>query len=323
MKRLLRFLKNWTLPVAIAVGCTLYVCYWLLPHSESLSYVVDSVANTIFPLFIFLTLLITFCKVDFHELRPHRWHLWISIIQLLLVSLCVAVVLLVGGDPHQRMTAEAVLTCVIAPCASAAPVVTGKLGGNLNTMTTFVLLSNVTSSLLIPAVFPILEPSAGVSFGQAFIVILQRVAVVLLLPLVLGYIVQHRVEALRRWVAARRDLAFYTWAISLTMTAGITMRNLLRSGVPASLLLAIALLSLAICWLQFGIGRLVGRHCGETVNTGQAMFQKNTGMAIWVAYMFLSPVASVGAGCYVLWQNIINSMELRIAAKHDKKADKA
>jgi len=39
--------------------------------------------------------------------------------------------------------------------------------------------------------------------------------------------------------------------------------------------------------------------------------------------MFLSPVASVGAGCYVLWQNIINSMELRIAAKHDKKADKA
>jgi len=26
--------------------------------------------------------------------------------------------------------------------------------------------------------------------------------------------------------------------------------------------------------------------------------------------MYLNPVASVGAGCYVLWQNIINSLEL-------------
>jgi BASS family bile acid:Na+ symporter len=26
--------------------------------------------------------------------------------------------------------------------------------------------------------------------------------------------------------------------------------------------------------------------------------------------MYLSPVASIGAGCYVLWQNIINSMEI-------------
>jgi BASS family bile acid:Na+ symporter len=26
--------------------------------------------------------------------------------------------------------------------------------------------------------------------------------------------------------------------------------------------------------------------------------------------MYLNPVASVGAGCYVLWQNIINSLEI-------------
>jgi BASS family bile acid:Na+ symporter len=26
--------------------------------------------------------------------------------------------------------------------------------------------------------------------------------------------------------------------------------------------------------------------------------------------MYLNPVASVGAGCYVLWQNIINSIEI-------------
>jgi len=33
-------------------------------------------------------------------------------------------------------------------------------------------------------------------------------------------------------------------------------------------------------------------------------------LSIWVAYMYLNPVSSIGAGCYVLWQNIINSLEL-------------
>ena len=51
------------------------------------------------------------------------------------------------------------------------------------------------------------------------------------------------------------------------------------------------------------------------VNAGQALFQKNTGLSIWVAYMYLSPVASIGAGCYVLWQNIINSLEIWAARR--------
>ena len=68
--------------------------------------------------------------------------------------------------------------------------------------------------------------------------------------------------------------------------------------------------TLALCFVQFELGRLVGRRLGEEINAGQALFQKNTALSIWVAYMYLSPVASIGAGCYVLWQNIINSMEL-------------
>jgi len=65
-----------------------------------------------------------------------------------------------------------------------------------------------------------------------------------------------------------------------------------------------------LCFVQFLIGRGVGRWLGEEVNAGQGLFQKNTALSIWVAYMYLNPVASVGAGCYVLWQNIINSFEI-------------
>jgi BASS family bile acid:Na+ symporter len=88
------------------------------------------------------------------------------------------------------------------------------------------------------------------------------------------------------------------------------VKNIVHSQSSVSLLLLIAVATLVLCFVQFIIGRGIGRWLGETVNAGQALFQKNTGLSIWVAYMYLSPVASIGAGCYVLWQNIINSLEL-------------
>ena len=62
--------------------------------------------------------------------------------------------------------------------------------------------------------------------------------------------------------------------------------------------------------IEIAIGRSVGGRLGDEINGGQASFQKNTALSIWVAYTYLTPMASVGAGCYVLWQNIINSLEL-------------
>lgn len=106
------------------------------------------------------------------------------------------------------------------------------------------------------------------------------------------------------------NLSFYLWGVSLTIVAGVTVKNILHSNAPLWLLTAIAALSFVVCFVQFGIGRAIGRHLGEEICSGQALFQKNTSLAIWVAYLYLHPVASVGAGCYVLWQNIINSAEL-------------
>ena len=205
---------------------------------------------------------------------------------------------------------EAVLTCIIGPAASASPVVVGKLGGNISTMTTYVLISSLASALMIPLVFPMLEPAAQVSFFNAFLIILEKVSIVLLLPLVLGWIIQHYLKRLCQWVVSMPNLSFYCWAISLSITTGITVKNIIHSEASISLLLAIAVATFVLCFVQFGIGRLVGRHLGEEVNAGQALFQKNTALSIWVAYMYLHPVASIGAGCYVLWQNIINSLEL-------------
>lgn len=311
---LIRFLKDWTLPVAIAVGTVSYLTFYYVPQLDEAGQVLGPVFDVIFPVFVFLTLFVTFCKVDFHEMRPHRWHVGVLIAQLLLVAIVVA--LAWTSDSPQPSTLnsklfwEAVLTCIIGPSASAAPVVVGKLGGNISTMTTYTLISSLASALMIPLVFPMLEPAADITFMEAFLIILEKVSYVLLLPLVLGWIMQHYVKGLCAWIVSMPNLSFYCWAISLSITTGITVKNIVHSTAPIVMLAMIALATFILCWIQFGIGRGIGRLLGEEVNSGQALFQKNTALSIWVAYMYLSPVSSIGAGCYVLWQNIINSFEL-------------
>ena len=321
MNGIIRFLKDWTLPVSIAVGTVSYLTFNYVPALDEAGDWLGSVFDVLFPISVFMTLFVTFCKVDFHEMRPHCWHAGILVAQLLLITVTVA--LAWSSDNSQLLTLnsqlstlnsklfyEALLTCIIGPSASAAPVVVGKLGGNISTMTTYTLISSLASALLIPLVFPMLEPAAGITFMEAFLIILEKVSYVLLLPLVLGWMMQHYLKRLCAWIVSMPDLSFYCWAFSLSITTGITVKNIVHSTAPVMLLGLIAVATFVLCWIQFGIGRGIGRLLGEEVNSGQALFQKNTALSIWVAYMYLNPVSSIGAGCYVLWQNIINSFEL-------------
>ena len=307
---IIRFIKNWTLPVAIAVGSLVYLIFYWVPQLDTVGSTMGPVIDTVFPMTVFLTLFSTFCRVDFHQMKPHRWHVGVLVAQMLLVAINCWIVFLVDAVPEQKILWESVLTCIIGPTASASPVVTGKLGGNINTMTAFVVISSLTSAVMIPAVFPLLEHTAHVDFWSAFTMILEKVAIVLVLPLILGWLVQHYAKRLCQWIVSIPDLSFYLWSVSLCMTSGVTVRNIVHSQATLTLLVMIAVLSLILCFIQFLIGRGIGRHLGEEINSGQALFQKNTALSIWVAYMYLNPVASVGAGCYVLWQNIINSLEL-------------
>ena len=310
MGKVKKFLKDWTLPVAIAVGTVVYLTFYWVPQLDAAGEVLGGVVDTIFPMMVFCTLFSTFCRIDFHQMLPHRWHVGVLMAQLLLVALNVWIIFCVEANVWQKILWESVLTCIIGPAATAAPVVTAKIGGNINTMTAFVVLSSFASALMIPAVFPLLERGAGLDFWTAFLIILQKLAVVLILPLALGWLMQHYAKRACAWIVSIPDLSFYLWAVQLSVTSGVTVRNIVHCEAGLPLLLMIAVLSLLLCCVLFLIGRSIGRHLGEEVNSGQASFQKNTALSIWVAYTYLNPVASVGAGCYVLWQNIINSYEI-------------
>ncbi len=72
----------------------------------------------------------------------------------------------------------------------------------------------------------------------------------------------------------------------------------------------LAIGALAVCLLQFKIGRMVGRSFGDPVSGGQGMGQKNTVLAVWIALAYMNPVASIAPASYIAWQNIINSWQI-------------
>ena len=296
--------------MAIATGTVVYLIFYWVPLLDAAGDTLGEVVDTVFPMMVFCTLFSTFCRIDFHQMRPHRWHVGVMAAQLLLVALNVWIIFCVEANMWQKILWESVLTCIIGPAATAAPVVTAKIGGNINTMTAFVVISSFASALMIPAVFPLLERGSQLDFWSAFLIILEKLAYVLILPLLLGWYMQHFAKRICQWIVSIPDLSFYLWAVQLSVTSGVTVRNIVHSDAGLGLLLMIAGLSLILCFVLFLVGRFIGRHLGDEIDGGQALFQKNTALSIWVAYTYLNPVASVGAGCYVLWQNIVNSVEL-------------
>lgn len=306
----IRFLKDWTLPVSMGIGAVTYLVFNYVPQLDAAAIFFAPIMEAILPLFMFLVLFVTFCKVDFHKMRPVWWHLWVSIFNLLFVGIVMAVILGMRLQDDKLILFEALLMCIISPCATAAAVVTQKLGGNLEQMTTFTFLSNFLTVLLVPVCFPMIEKGADISFVAAFSKILYQVVILLVVPMGLAYIVKHFMKGLHSRIIAVKDLSFYLWGCSLMIVTGTTVKNIIHAEASVVLLSVIALLGLVLCIIQFAVGRFIGHYFGRAQEAGQALGQKNTAFAIWLGITYLNPLSSVGPGCYILWQNIINSFEI-------------
>ena len=312
MRRIIQFIKEWTLPVSIATGSFLYLLCAFIPALDGAANFFAPILDAALPLFMFLVLYVTFCKVDFRKLIPVGWHLWIALSQVLMVAVVIGAILIFHITGESLILLEALLVSIICPCASAAAVVTQKLGGNLEEMTTYTFLSNFLCALLIPVCFPLIESGAGVTFWGAFIAILYKVCLVLVAPMLLAYITKHWHALCKfyQWVISVNNLSFYLWGCSLLIVSGTTVKNIVHAEVASSFLLLIAILALVLCLIQFAFGRYIGHFFRSTINAGQALGQKNTAFAIWIAHTYLNPLSTVGPGCYILWQNIINSVEI-------------
>jgi len=312
MLKLLQFIKNWTLPFSMGIGAVVYLVFYYVPALEGASQWFAPLFNSILPLFMFLILYVTFCKVDFKKLAPVKWHFWTTACQLLFVVSIVGAILFFHISGKQLILLESILACIISPCAAAAAVVTLKLGGNLEQMTTYTFLSNLLCVLLIPVCFPLIEPASQMTFWGAFSLIMQKVCLVLVVPMLLALLTKSlpQLRRFHQWLIHIPDLSFYLWGCSLMIVTGTTLKNIFHAGTSVLFLLLIGFSGLVLCLLQYAVGRYIGRFFGTSIESGQGLGQKNTAFAIWIAATYLHPLSTVGPGCYILWQNIINSIEI-------------
>lgn len=258
------------------------------------------------PYLIFSMLFITYCKLSFRDLKFSGLHIWLLGVQVIGCILVYGV--LRWFDP---VVAEGCLICVLAPTATAAAVITGMLGGSVACLAAYTLMSSVAVAMVSPLIFTLLGEHPDLSFWTSVLYICRQVMPILVLPFVVALLLQKTLPALHQQLKKLQILSFYLWALGLTIVTGKTVYFIVHQGNADTLQeWWMAALALMICIFQFGLGRYLGRRYGDPVSGGQGLGQKNTILAIWMAQVYLNPLASIAPASYVLWQNMINSFQL-------------
>lgn len=285
-------MKDYALPLAMLTG--VFTHQWVR-HLAFLT-----------PYFIFAMLLITFCKIDWKDIRFHPAHLWLLLIQLVGSAIVYLLIRLLD-----ETVAQGALLCMLAPTATAAAVITGMLGGNVGFLTSYVLLCNVAVAVVAPVYFSVIGVHEHLPFLQSVGYICGQVFPLLIAPLLIAGAIRRFVPGVHRALVRLPRLTFYLWTFSLTVVMGVTVDFILnRDGADLQTVLALAGMSLAVCCVQFLAGRRIGRAYGDAVSAGQGLGQKNTILALWMAQTYLHPLISIAPATYIIWQNIINSYQL-------------
>lgn len=289
---MLKFVKDWILPIAMITGALTHE--WV----SRLSFLT--------PYLLFLMLLLTFCKISLKDIRLHPAHLW-----LLLIQLVGSIGLYYFLRPFDNVLAQGVMLCVLAPTATAAAVITGMLGGNVGFLTAYVLFCNVAVAVAAPIYFSLAGVQGEFTFLQSVWYICQRVFPILIFPLFVAIALRYWIPKVHKALLGIPQFAFYLWVAALTIVTGNTVQFIFNQGAEAyGTIVGLLIASLILCCLQFFIGRRIGRHYGDPISSGQGLGQKNTILAIWMAQTYLHPLTAIAPAGYILWQNIINSYQL-------------
>lgn len=287
-----KFIKDWALPIAMIAGAVGYPIFSLLAPTT--------------PYLIFVMLLLTFCKVSPRDIKFEPLHFWLISIQLIG---CLLLYLFIS--PFNEVVAQAAMICMLCPTATSAAVITGMLGGSVSCLTAYTLLSNIIVAFAAPVLFSFIGSNSTLPFISSFLFICQKVMPLLIFPFVLAWLLQVKFPKVHKKLLDYNMAAFYLWAIALTIVTGKTIDFLVhqqKSNFTDEILIAVV--GLVLCCMQFFIGKSIGSRYKNRISGGQAMGQKNTILAIWMAQIYLNPIASVGPASYVLWQNMINSWQL-------------
>ena len=313
-----KFFRELALPCSLGLGAVVYLIFANVPFLEPFGEAVGPHLISLMPVVLFCLLYVTFCKIEIKEMKPKTWHFVLQLIRTSLAALMVLAIYLFGSNYDTKLVLEGAFICFICPTAAAVAVVTEKLGGSIGSLTTYTVIANIFTMIIIPTLFPMVEKGADVSFLYMSMMVFRNVTTVLVVPLILALLSRRFLPKFVAQVKSVKDLGFYMWCFNLTILMGETLRNILHATVSGWILALLLIVPLLVCLIQFCIGKAVGRHYGDSISAGQALGQKNTIVGIWLTLTFLNPLAAVAPGAYVVWQNLVNGWQLWYKEKYGK-----
>ncbi len=281
-------------------------------YSKVFSLLATMVVGALFPQFHVFSFLVQyllmgmlfFAFLDI-QFKPQMFQK--SVIWVLFANVAVALLsykVLASFDMTLALTA---FMTAIAPTATAAPVIIGFIQGEIEYVVTAVLLTNLSIAVIIPLLLPfLLGAHVKISFGQ----VLQPVLIVMFVPLILSRLVSLLPSGAQGFIRKGKALSFPLWLLNLFLISA-NASDFLRNDHSDSILtlIAIALTSLVICVVNFGVGALLGgrRNWQEA---SQSLGQKNLSFVIWVALTFINPLVAMGPTFYILYHHLYNSWSI-------------
>jgi BASS family bile acid:Na+ symporter len=266
----------------------------LFPRAQSFSFLIQYL----------LMVMLFFAYLDI-EFKPRRFRK--SVIWVLLANTALAFgsyLLLVQFDLTLALSA---FMTAIAPTAIAAPVIIGFIHREVEYVVASVLLTNVASAVIVPLALPSL---IGAEIQISTWEVLQPVLIVMFTPLILALLVPRLSPRVQTFIRKGKTFSFPIWLVNLFIISA-NASNFLRTENSNSVvsLITIALVSLVICIVNFGLGALLGgrEHWQEA---SQSLGQKNLSFVIWIALTFINPLVAVGPMFYIVYHHLYNSWSI-------------
>lgn len=321
-EQLFRFLRSYLLFIAIACGSVIFCFFHFIPAFSVFKPAAYYFSDNVLPLLIFLMLYLSFCRVKIHDMRPRLWHVVLFSITIVSSTL-IAVYMHFHPQGGTFIILEGTIMCLLMPPAAAAAVIGGRLGGSEASIVTGILIGNLISAIFIPFLFPFFTSRLTGTFLDEFYLIASKIFPVIVLPLILAFITKLFFKKILHFITTTlKNLGFYLWTICLCTVSSRTISCIVNSPENAITLWSMALIGLLTTIFHFGIGKGFGNLYNQRISAGQAYGQRNGVFGLWVALSFLDPSAVIAPGCYILWQNCVNSWQLTNREKLLLKAQK-
>jgi bile acid:Na+ symporter, BASS family len=293
----------------------------LTPYGKVLSLLLMMVLGILFPQLSKLSFLIqyllmamlffAFLDIEIHPRSFRKGMLWVVLANILVAFTAYWLLRPISMD----LALTAFITG-IAPTATAAPVIIGFLQGEVEYVVGAVLVTNVSMSLIVPLVLPFVVGNVvKVSIWQ----VLKPVLVTMFVPLILARLSRLLPKGAQQVIRRGKAFSFTFWLLALLISSA-KASDFLRNDISASAtaVLPIALVSLALCVVNFSLGAFLG---GESFRqeSSQSLGQKNNAFVIWVALTFINPLVAMGPTFYILYHNLYNSWQIyRFEKRRDR-----